>query len=911
MKRILIVGLIMVEWVAGIALANEDLAKVGITKDATALELYAAKELQRYLYQISVTLLSIGVSPTSDFALKQDESLRPQQYRLTCDGKRVTIAGGDETGVLYGVYGLLEDHYGVSFLMSGDVLPETKIPLHLASFDETKMPRQAIRGFTSHWCYMQGAGLWSLEDWKFHIDQMARMRLNMLSIHNYIFEGYRENWLNWGKFTQKNLNQNSAQSAYYHVCSWPLREYPGRSADLFDDYAFGCAASLHAASLSNKDVWERCASTFQQIIAHAHRRGVKVALGTEFHNLNPEQQTEICESILAWYPDLDYLVYYRHEGTKEPPFVQSMYTFFRQRAPKMGHVLTGWGELSDSNLKDVPADVVAGPFTAYSDKFENGSRYGRREYWAGPWLEEDNKGDMHYMPWSKNLANTISSYAQHATNMNGLVTLTWRLTDVIDPRLFYIAAAPWDSANRLTTSRAVYLEYARRCYGAANAEAIAVLLDQNEAFPKDPSDCRSSHNVNEIAPVFDEGQVRKADAQLAVIDSCLAQTANRDQKQRLQLLRNRILGAKLHMQLPVQDNLWDLAEAWSQSYLDRTMDMSTLGQLVSNHQMVMQYFVVKAQNDRRAGQRVKYPSQSVARQSVAGVEISWRNEEPAAKGFNVYRNDVKLNTAPLSPQASSFTHHTADVSGSFRVSALAADGTESQCGAPVTVDTNAPRVVVISPPTTAIAGQPLDIEARVSTGFVPEEVSAELHYRSPGAKQWLHLSMNRRCRAIFAARIPASAITPDGTEYYIVANAGGRKASYPVTAPETSAFVSVESAMPQSRPSAPASLTADANGKTLHWSAATGDVFWYRLYRSKESRFTPGRENFLTYVYKNTLTFSDCEPDFEDRPLVGVYYYRATAVDRFGNESSPTRVAALVFSAGSQTLPETIKEESK
>ena len=877
-----------------------NLMTVGITQDATALEHYAAKELQRYLYQVFGTLPPIRVSPTGGFVLKQDTSLKPQQYRLTCDGTRVTIAGGDETGVLYGVYGLLEDHYGVSFLMSGDVLPESKIPLNLARFDETKMPRQPIRGFTSHWCYMQGAGLWSLEDWKFHIDQMARMRLNMLSIHNYIFERYRENWLNWGSFTQKNLNQNSAQSAYYHVCSWPLREYPGRSADLLDDYAFGCAASLHATSLSNKDVWERCASTFQQIITHAHRRGVKVALGTEFHKLNPTEQMEISESMLAWYPDLDYLVYYRHEGTKEPPFVQSMYTFFRQRAPKMGHVLTGWGELSDTNLKDVPPDVVAGPFTAYSDKFENGSRYGQREYWAGPWLEEDNKGDMHYMPWSKNLANTIASYAQHATNMNGLVTLTWRLTDVIDPRLFYIAAAPWDSAKRFTTSSALYLEYARRCYGAANAQAIAEILDQSEALPKDPADCRS--NLDGIAPVYDDVQVRKADTQLAVIDSCLDKTTNRDQKQRLQWLRNRILGAKLHMQLPVKDNLWDLAEAWSQSYLDRTMDMSTLGQLVSNHQMVMQHVVIKAQNDRRAGERVKYPSQRVARQCAAGVKIAWRNEEPNAKGFNVYRNDVILNAAPLPANADSFTHKTTDVSGSYRISALAEDGTESQHGAPVTVDTKAARVVVISPPTTAIAGQPLDLEARVSSGFVPEEVSADLQYRSTGAKRWMYLPMNRRCRAIFAARIPAIAVTPNGIEYIIVANAGGRKSSYPVTAPETSAIVSVESVMPQAQPLIPASLTVDADGKTLHWSAAAGDVFWYRLYRSKESQFAPGRENFLTYVYKNTLTFSDCEPDFEDRPLSGVYYYRVTAVDRLGYESPPTPAAALTLAATSMDL---------
>lgn len=883
-------------------------AEIVMDPNAPALEQYAARELQRYLYQISGEKLEVVASPTpaSDAFVIGDKSSKliqsaqvdlkdpgPQGYVLKKSGRMIVIAGTDPEGVLYGVYGLLEDHYGVSFLMSGDVIPETRTPLRLVEVDEMKTPRQAIRGFTNHWCYMQGAGLWSLEDWKYHIDQMARMRLNMLSIHNYIFEGYRENWLNWGDFKQKNFNQNSAQGAFYHWCSWPLREYPGLSADLFDDYAFGSAASMHAAGLSNKDVWERCASTFQQIIAHAHKRGVKVALGTEFHQLKPEEQKEVCESILAWYPDLDALVYYRHEGTQSPPFVQAIYDFFRQRTPEMDHVLTGWGELSDGNLKDVPTNVVAGPFTAYADKFENGSRYGQRAYWAGPWLEEDNKGDMHYMPWSKDLANTIDCYHQRATNMTGLVALTWRLTDAIDPRLFYIAAAPWDSENKLATSRDVYLEYARRCYGADHAGVLADILNQNEALAKDPADCRVDGNLAGITPTPDAGQIRKADSQLAVIDTCIGGTPGRDRKERLNWLRNRILGAKLHNQLA--GNPSSISEAWSRSYLHRTMDMSTLGQLVSNHQMIMQLHVGKMENDHRAGQSVKSPSHVVARQCAAGIQLVWHNEEPAAVGFNIYRNDVKYNTAPLPANSSSCTLKAADVSGIFRMSALAADNAESAHGAPVTVDTSTPRVVVISPPGSAISGQAMDIEARVSSGFVPDEISAELQYRSLGAPTWVSLPMPRRCRAIFTARIPAAAMSGDGIEYQIAANVGGKKILYPVTAPELSALITVEAGTPVPPPSAPESLILDADGRTLRWAPTSGNVFWQRLYRSKDANFTPGRDTLLTYVYKNTFAFADCDPDFEDHPLTGAYYYRITALDRLGNESQPTAAVMVDY----------------
>ena len=883
-------------------------AEIVVDSNAPALEQYAARELQRYLYQACGGKIGIvaAATPGSDSFVIGDKSsplirsfqldlkdLGPQGYLLKKSGATLIIAGADPEGVLYGVYGLLEDHFAVTFLMSGDVIPETRTPLRLPEMDERKNPRQAIRGFTNHWCYMQGAGTWSLEDWKYHIDQMARMRLNMLSIHNYIFEGYRENWLNWGDCKQKNFNQNSDRGAFYHWCSWPLREYPGLSADLFDDYAFGSAASMHAVGLSNKDVWERCASTFQQIIAHAHKRGVKVALGTEFHQLKPDEQKEVCESILAWYPDLDYIVYYRHEGTQAPPFVRSVYDLFRQQVPGMGHVLTGWGELGDANLKDVPADVVAGPFTAYSDKFESGARYGQRAYWAGPWLEEDNKGDMHYMPWSKNLANTIDCYKQRAANMTGLVTLTWRLTDAIDPRLYYIAAAPWDLGNNLTTSRGVYMEYARRCYGGQNAEILADILNQNEALAKDPPDCRTGGNLGGIAPTLDPEQIRKADSQLAVIDSCIENTPGRDRKERMNWLRNRILGAKLHNQLATNPEF--TSEAWSRSYLHRVVDSGTLGQLVSNHQMIMQLHVLRMENESRSSQSVKYPSHVAARQCAAGVRVDWRNEEPAAVGFKIYRDDMKLNTAPLPADSNTFIYRTADVTGTFRVSALAKDATESRHGTPVTVDTTAPRVVVISPPCSAMPGRAVDVEARVCSGFVPEDVSVDLLYRNPAATTWVRLPMTRRCRAIFAACIPAEVVSAGGVEYQIVAHAGGKSAMYPVTAPELNAMITVEAGKPTPPPSAPGSLTLNADAKTFHWSPVPGNIFWQRVYRSRNPDFTPGRDTFLTYLYKNTLAFRDDEPDFEDHPLTGAYWYRITVLDRLGNESPPTAAVEVIY----------------
>jgi len=121
------------------------------------------------------------------------------------------------------------------------------------------------------------------------------------------------------------------------------------------------------------------------------------------------------------------------------------------------------------------------------------------------------------------------------------------------------------------------------------------------------------------------------------------------------------------------------------------------------------------------------------------------------------------------------------------------------------------------------------------------------------------------------------------------------KATYPVTAPELSALITVETGNRTPPPSAPTALTLDADGTTLRWSVATGNVFWLRIYRSKEANFTPGRDTLLTYVYQSTLAFADCEPDFDARPLTGAYYYRITALDRLGNESEPTAAVMVDY----------------
>ena len=145
-----------------------------VSSAATDLELYAAKELQRYLYQISGSLLDIrrgvktitrpsfvvGVAETN-VALASFVAKRSIQISRQNPGRQgyilkkievghqptIVVAGSDEVGCLYGVYGLLSDYYHVGFFLGGDILPDKKSALTWVDVNEKKSPSMYIRGF--------------------------------------------------------------------------------------------------------------------------------------------------------------------------------------------------------------------------------------------------------------------------------------------------------------------------------------------------------------------------------------------------------------------------------------------------------------------------------------------------------------------------------------------------------------------------------------------------------------------------------------------------------------------------------------------------------------------------------------------------------------------------------------------
>ena len=497
-----------------------------LNPEASDLEQYAAKELQRYLYHLSRELLPISQSdkittPGFLIATLENKSIRDilsntpapgeQGYILkTLDldqNKILLITSPEPIGCLYGVYGLLEDHFNVSFYFSGDVFPTEKTVLQIPTLNETITPAVHIRGVLPWTNFPQSATSYSIEDWKFVIDQMARMRMNLLNIHNYFGFGTTEEMFHNFILDDQIARVWFATAATGHVWGgqpgWDVNKYQFGAADLFDDYDFGSDSALHNENLDNYNTFRKGVSLFQQVINYAHKRGVKIALGIEFGiipqsygQIKPEDPKIIqarCSQIIHDYPDLDYLICYQFENPELEAIrlwldsFNQVYALMKQNAPQIKLAVSGWG-LTAQQVIDVPQDVIVAPIAHYSPGCESGEIYGDREYWGCPWLETDGLSSMYYYPYAQPLQSTIDSWLNRHENMKGFQCLTWRLTDGVDAKTKYIADAPWH--DRFKTSQQVYHEYASENYGTKSADLLTTIIDNNEPFASDWGECQ-------------------------------------------------------------------------------------------------------------------------------------------------------------------------------------------------------------------------------------------------------------------------------------------------------------------------------------------------------------------------------------------------------------------------------------
>ena len=301
-------------------------------RDASLLEVLAAREVRRYLYLRTGKLLRIirvlSLPPGfRGFVVGQASSpllkslihssglektvmgLRPEQFLLKkmlgSKQEFILVGGGDPVGTLYGAYRLTE-HYGIRFYLHGDVVPDRQDSLELRNIDEIGKPLFELRGLNPWGSHPFGLDPWNADDYKAIFEQLAKMRMNFLGIHCYP-EGrpYAEPsvWLGLKEdFDSNGRVRWSYPSHYYNTAAtgfWgpipPKKtgEYSFGGAMLFERDDWGSdvmTGECPAPSTAEGEnlIFNRTAQQFRGAFHFAHVLGIKTCVGTETPLVMPQ-----------------------------------------------------------------------------------------------------------------------------------------------------------------------------------------------------------------------------------------------------------------------------------------------------------------------------------------------------------------------------------------------------------------------------------------------------------------------------------------------------------------------------------------------------------------------------------------------------------------------------------------------
>jgi hypothetical protein len=288
--------------------------RIAVDPAASALERFAARELQRYIYVCTGSLVASGpqagapagpalIVATQGRALASlagpGQPLGPGDYRVRSSDGRVSIIGGDDVGTLYGVYRFAE-RLGVRFYLHGDVIPDSPVPLSFPAFAEDGHALFSVRGLQPFHDFAEGPDWWSTDDYLCAVGQLAKLRMNFLGLHTYpdgtvgpeptVWIGPRSDFDERGQVTSAYpaSYQTTGRSGRYWWSYAPLRtgDFLGGAADLYDRDDFGSDVMRgegfeDQTPSGSAAVFNRTAAMLGTAFAEARRLGVLTCIGTE------------------------------------------------------------------------------------------------------------------------------------------------------------------------------------------------------------------------------------------------------------------------------------------------------------------------------------------------------------------------------------------------------------------------------------------------------------------------------------------------------------------------------------------------------------------------------------------------------------------------------------------------------
>jgi Malectin domain/Glycosyl hydrolase family 67 N-terminus len=511
-------------------------AEIVVGREGTRLERLAARELQRFLSDLTGARLSIvdddgdrgrpepqiivGRPETNEAiarlvaAGELPEALPDQAFALrtvTVRGRRsIAVLGGDDAGSLYGAYDLLE-RYGARFYIDRDVLPEAKRRFEIESVDVVRRPAQEVRGLLPWHDFLNGPSGYSYEDFKHYVDQMVKQKLNTLIVHNYS-GAYPDADINepFMNFECRGTGHGGFLDTSVSNQRWGLATTRAR------DMAFGAGRLLPFDVLGSdaarytdeqpdaqRNIFLKAKAMMQQVIRYAQSREMEVVMATDLDELPRAIDEAGCtwhdedvlrariDDILQTYPTLRNIQLYIGEssGATTPQVIEALrfvHAYLAEKRPGARLITGGWfqEQRMPEMDRELPEDIIFSMLLPHDmtvrPEWEQLSP--GRERWPIPWMEFD--GGLSEPQFAVGRMQEVLPQFR-AMGVEGMVGILWR-TRAAATNVGYFAQDSWQPEGEALDRRAFYRDFAARSFGPDLADAGADALEAVEAtgYPK-------------------------------------------------------------------------------------------------------------------------------------------------------------------------------------------------------------------------------------------------------------------------------------------------------------------------------------------------------------------------------------------------------------------------------------------
>ncbi len=489
----------------------------------------AAKELVRGLEKLRLPLevrfteMGAGAAQgelVARFRVEPDRFGNSEAYEMAAAQGELRFTGASDAALPLAVFDFLE-RQGAFFGIDGESYPIEPVPdldLPPGSQPWPGKPRFARRGLLPWPDFLNCITVYNEEDFLAYFEAMLRMRLNLFGMHVYTGgEQWAESYLSFefGGAGHLAFLDTTATNRWGYL---PVRTsmFSMGTSQFYDRDVFGSDATR-----LTRDPWETAEATrvlLRKAFAYARRLGIQTGIGFEPYQIpdeiwralppevRPEQLPDRRRTVgrfdiesvtarkmlearlgqlLEAYPDVDHVWLWEDEQmnwesrrTGVPlsvtPFVQAR-DFLRRHSPDKRLVVSGWGGVArhfEYFHEKLPGDVI---FSCLSDSLgwdpvhEVFGKLENRERWPIPWLEDDPgmwQAQFHAHRFQRDVDLSEKYRCQ------GMLGIHWRHR-IVDPTAGYFARAMWNGG---LAPGDYYRSYARVQAAGQRGERLAAVL---------------------------------------------------------------------------------------------------------------------------------------------------------------------------------------------------------------------------------------------------------------------------------------------------------------------------------------------------------------------------------------------------------------------------------------------------